>query len=80
VYEYSHRPGHRIRYWDDAAFREAFGPAFTILTLTEATELESVTQPVSCRLTVMVGRKKADSPRPERASPDRVGVPTEAAR
>jgi hypothetical protein len=61
IYEYTHRPGHRIRYWDEEAFRTAFGRAFTILALTEEIELESVTQPVPCRLNVMIGRKKTPS-------------------
>ncbi len=61
VYEYAHRPGHRIRYWDDESFQRAFGPAFTILALFDETELESVAQPVPCRLTVMVARKQNES-------------------
>jgi SAM-dependent methyltransferase len=59
VYEYRRRPGHRIRYWGRATFREAFGPGFEALTLTEATEGETAARPAPCRLTVLVGRKRA---------------------
>ncbi len=59
VYEYRLRPSHQIRYWDDEAFRQVFGPMFTIVSLTEATELESRAVPVPCHLTVMIARKKA---------------------
>jgi SAM-dependent methyltransferase len=58
VYEYAKRPGHRIRYWDDQAFQEAFGDAFAFLALTEKVEQESAQQPVPCHCTVMIGRKK----------------------
>jgi SAM-dependent methyltransferase len=56
VFEYRNRPGHRIRYWDEDAFRHAFGPRFEILALTEASEAESQQRPVPCRLTVLVAR------------------------
>jgi SAM-dependent methyltransferase len=58
VYEYTQRPGHRIRYWDDAAFHEFFYGAFTLLTLTGAVEQESASNLVPCSLTLMAGRKK----------------------
>jgi SAM-dependent methyltransferase len=58
VYEYRHRPGHRIRYWDEAAFRGVFGGAFTVLALAPAVEQESLARPVPCHLTLMIGRKK----------------------
>ena len=58
VYEYTQRPGHRIRYWDDAAFREFFGGVFTLLTLAPAVEQESASNPAPCYLTLMVGRKR----------------------
>jgi SAM-dependent methyltransferase len=58
VYEYTQRPGHRIRYWDDAAFREFFGRAFTLLTLAPAVEQESASNQVPCSLTLMAGRKQ----------------------
>jgi SAM-dependent methyltransferase len=58
VYEYVQRPGHRIRYWDNAAFREVFGEAFTVLALSPAVEQESTSRPVPCHLTLMAGRKK----------------------
>jgi SAM-dependent methyltransferase len=58
VYEYTQRPGHRIRYWDDAAFREFFSGAFTLLTLAPAVEQESACNQVPCSLTLMAGRKK----------------------
>jgi SAM-dependent methyltransferase len=60
VYEYSCRPGHRIRYWDEATFREAFAPDFAILELTGAAEPETVARPVPCYLTLMAARKRAD--------------------
>jgi SAM-dependent methyltransferase len=58
VYEYTQRPGHRIRYWDDAAFREFFGGAFTLLTLAPAVVQESASNQVLCSLTLMAGRKQ----------------------
>jgi hypothetical protein len=58
VYEYANRPGHRIRYWDDQAFQEAFGAAFAFLALTEKMEPESAQQPIPCHCTVLIGRKK----------------------
>ena len=58
VYEYKQRPGHRIRYWDDAAFREFFGGSFTLLTLAAAVEQESASNQVPCPLTLMAGRKR----------------------
>jgi hypothetical protein len=57
VYEYAHRPGHRIRYWDDRAFHETFGDAFTIVALHRAIEPETKAKPVACHLTVMVARR-----------------------
>jgi hypothetical protein len=57
VYEYRQRRGHRIRYWDDAAFREFFGGAFPLLTLAPAVEQESASNQVPCSLTLMAGRK-----------------------
>jgi hypothetical protein len=60
IYEYRRRPGHRIRYWGTTTFREAFGPGFDVETLTRATEGETATRPAPCRLTVLVGRKRAD--------------------
>lgn len=58
VYEYQNRPGHRIRYWTDAMFQHVFGKAFTILKLVETTEVESVSRPIPCHLTVMVATKR----------------------
>jgi 2-polyprenyl-3-methyl-5-hydroxy-6-metoxy-1,4-benzoquinol methylase len=57
VYEYIHRPGHRIRFWDDRTFQAVFGKTFTILDLVPASEAESVANPVLCHLTVLVARK-----------------------
>ena len=57
VYEYTPRPGHWIRFWDDEALRKAFGKAFTFLTLDRVCEAESRTRPVPCHLTILVGRK-----------------------
>jgi SAM-dependent methyltransferase len=57
VYEYRHRPGHRIRYWDGPTFTAAFGSAFTFLDLSEEVELESRHKPVPCHLTVLVGKR-----------------------
>jgi hypothetical protein len=50
--------GHRIRYWDDAAFREFFDGAFTLLTVAPAVEQESASNQVPCSLTLMAGRKQ----------------------
>jgi SAM-dependent methyltransferase len=58
VYEYARRPGHRIRYWDDRAFRTVFDKTFTILDLVPAFEPEAVAHPVPCHLTVMIARKR----------------------
>jgi predicted SAM-dependent methyltransferase len=58
VYEYKHRPGHRIRYWEQASFRRVFGESFEILSLKEALEPESFERPVPCCLTIMTARKK----------------------
>jgi 2-polyprenyl-3-methyl-5-hydroxy-6-metoxy-1,4-benzoquinol methylase len=58
VYEYTQRPGHRIRYWDHEAFRRTFNGAFDVCSLIETTELESQGHPVPCHLTVMVGQKR----------------------
>lgn len=58
VYEYKNRPGHRIRFWDERTFRDAFGESFNILLLTEEVENESVIQPVECHFTVMVAQIK----------------------
>jgi SAM-dependent methyltransferase len=68
VYEYADRPGHRVRYWEEATFREAFGQSFRILTLDEAVEQESLARPVPCQLTVMIAVKKPN-PKPVRAQP-----------
>jgi SAM-dependent methyltransferase len=57
VYEYKHRPGHRIRFWEEASFRRVFGESFEILSLIEALEPESFERPVPCRLTIMTARK-----------------------
>jgi SAM-dependent methyltransferase len=57
VYEYASRPGHRIRYWDDAAFRGAFGNEFEILSLTPGSEIESMQRPVPCYFTMMAARR-----------------------
>jgi SAM-dependent methyltransferase len=57
VYEYTRRPGHRIRYWDDAAFWEFFGGAFK-LTLAPTVEPESASNQVPCSLTLMAGWKQ----------------------
>jgi SAM-dependent methyltransferase len=57
VYEYTPRPGHWIRFWDDTALGEAFGKAFTILALDRVCEIESGSRPIPCRLTILVGRK-----------------------
>lgn len=62
VYEYRQRPGHRIRYWADATFENTFADDFRILSLTRATEPESMTHPAACRLTIMVGQKKVAAP------------------
>ncbi|MCS6851996.1 MAG: methyltransferase domain-containing protein [Gemmataceae bacterium] len=59
VYEYRQRPGHRIRYWDEAFFHAVFDQSFDILTLTDAVENESVAQPVPCHFTVMIAQRKA---------------------
>ncbi|MCA9072768.1 MAG: class I SAM-dependent methyltransferase, partial [Planctomycetaceae bacterium] len=52
VYEYKHRPGHRIRYWNEQSFHEVFGTMFDIESLTLATEPESSTRPVPTHLTI----------------------------
>lgn len=57
VFEYKHRPGHRIRYWNEQAFSDVFGKAFDIHSLTLASELESSTRPVPTNLTIMTARK-----------------------
>jgi SAM-dependent methyltransferase len=62
VFEYRDRPGHRIRYWDDDAFADAFGHDFTMLLLTEAVEEECRARPAPCHLTVMVARKQTKGP------------------
>jgi len=49
---------HRIRYWDDAAFQDFFGGAFTLLTLAPAVQQESASNQVPCSLTLMAGRKQ----------------------
>ncbi len=77
VYEYAQRPGHRIRYWDDAVFRDAFENDFLFLTLDRVYEAESRSHPVPCHLTVMVGSKKVgarDGDGPARACPDEAGA------
>jgi SAM-dependent methyltransferase len=58
VYEYKHRPGHRIRYWHDGMFEEVFGSAFAILSTVRAVEPETTANPVPCQLVLMVARKK----------------------
>jgi hypothetical protein len=77
VYEYARRPGHRIRYWDDDAFRRAFGEAFAILSLSAAVEPETAAQAVPCHLTVMLARKRPD-PAPAGAGPGRESLALEA--
>ncbi len=57
VYEYTPRPGHMIRFWDDEDLRRAFEKAFTILALERACENESRGRPIPCQLTILVGRK-----------------------
>jgi len=57
VYEYRNRPGHQIRYWNDAALHKIFGEHFSIESLTYTTEQESSNNKTPCYLTIMVGRK-----------------------
>jgi len=68
VFEYRSRPGHRIRYWDDAAFRRAFGRQFEVLELTAHSEAESQQRPVPCHLTVLLGRLQSPARQPEHRS------------
>jgi SAM-dependent methyltransferase len=68
VFEYRHRPGHRIRYWTEESFARAFGPTCDILHLSQAVEPESCLNPTPCRLTVMLARKKSVLPSPAPAS------------
>lgn len=56
VYEYRTRPGHRMRYWDERTFGDAFADAFTILEFIQGMEQESVTQPAPCHFTLMIAR------------------------
>lgn len=65
VYEYRRRPGHRVRYWTGDALAAAFAPAFAVVELAEAAEPESWTNPVPCRLTVMLARRHPAPPSPE---------------
>lgn len=58
IYEYRHRPGHRIRYWDRPMFEAAFGAAFDVIALEDATEPECLARPVPCHLTILLARKK----------------------
>lgn len=57
VYEYQHRPGHRIRYWNDESLQKVFGKYFLVESLTHTTEQESLNNNTPCYLTIMVGRK-----------------------
>jgi SAM-dependent methyltransferase len=57
LYEYTPRPGHWIRFWDDESLRKAFGKGFTLLALDRACEDESLTIAVPCHLTVLIGQK-----------------------
>jgi SAM-dependent methyltransferase len=59
VYDYTLRPGHRIRYWDEAGLRRVFGKSFSVLSLQHVTEIESSERPVPCHLTLMICRKAA---------------------
>jgi SAM-dependent methyltransferase len=65
VYEYTPRPGHWIRFWDDESLRKAFGRAFTFLALDRVCETESKTRPVPCYLTILVGQKSGGVGGPE---------------
>lgn len=58
VYEYKHRPGHLIRYWDSSGFQRVFGSRFDILQLHATEETESIDHPVPCHLTIMIARKR----------------------
>ena len=59
VHEYMPRPGHWIRYWDDASLRLVFGQGFAILALEHVLEDESHDRPVPCHVTILVARKQA---------------------
>jgi len=58
VYEYRHRPGHRIRYWDQPMFETVFGTGFEMVVMEDATEPECLARPVPCYLTILLARKK----------------------
>ncbi len=58
VFEYRHRPGHRISYWGQQRFSEVFGRSFDVLEFVEVTEQESKDCSAPCHLTVMVAKKK----------------------
>jgi SAM-dependent methyltransferase len=60
VWEYRHRPGHRIRYWDRPTFEAGFGAGFEVLALEDATEPECLKRPVACYLTILLARKKKE--------------------
>jgi SAM-dependent methyltransferase len=69
VDEYVPRPGHWIRFWDDAALRQAFGNAFHIQAFERVCENESRGRPVPCHLTILVGRKGEGPGAGERPAP-----------
>ncbi len=58
VYDYTPRPGHRIRFWDDDALRAAFGKAFAPLMFRREQEIESAGRPLPCHLTLMIAKKR----------------------
>jgi SAM-dependent methyltransferase len=57
IYEYRHRPGHLVSYWDAPRFTAVFGAAFEILEFRQATEPEAHNHPVPCYITIMLARK-----------------------
>ncbi len=61
VYEYRHRPGHRIRYWDDDAVDRLCSAGFERVSSQEVSEPETLARPVPCHLLLLVVRKR---PRP----------------
>jgi SAM-dependent methyltransferase len=58
VYEYKHRPGHRVRYFNRESFHRFFGQYFDIFHSEQMVEQEAAVNPVPCHLCVMAARRK----------------------
>ncbi len=59
VAEYKNRPGHIIRFWDQALYTDTFKDHFDVVEFIDGSEIESQKNPKQTSFTIMLARKKA---------------------